>query len=315
MLLIVVGSSLNGCARDANTVSKQNEIRVGYFPNITHAPAMVGIEAGIFEQYLSDYDLAFQSFAVGNILMDAIATGDIDIGYIGPGPVINRYLQGAKIQVLAGVSKGGMLLISNPSSNIQEFADLSGKIVSTQAIGDSRDMMLRYIMKENDLFMEQQRGTVKHRVQGAGTIQTAFRQNQLDAAMVPEPWGSLLEQQGANVMLEWNQLPLNGEVPAAIIVASEAFIQNNPTAVKEFLAAHKAAIDFINDNELESLTMVQKQILDITKQNLTIEILEKSLARSPVTIDVDYHGMQILYDMGKEFVGTSNRTVEGLFAK
>ncbi|OEF98251.1 aliphatic sulfonate ABC transporter substrate-binding protein [Desulfuribacillus alkaliarsenatis] len=313
-VLLIVVLFISACSQSSETDSSQ-QLSIGYFPNVTHAPAMVGIEAGIFADHFPELDLSYQTFAVGNLLMDALATGKIDIGYVGPGPVINRYLQGAKVQILAGASNGGMLLVANPATDINTTADLAGNIVATQAIGDSRDIMLRHLLSENNLALEQQGGTVRHRIQGAATIQSAFSQQQLDAAMAPEPWGSLLEQNGARVMLDWNEFPYAGQVPATIIVTSESYARNNPDIIEKFLQAHKETIIYIEQNKEESLMIMQQQIRNITQQEISTEVLAKSLIRSPISLEIDQAAFTMVFENAKKMNNITNVQSEGLFYK
>src|SRR5262245_55669477 len=82
------GADGNGSRADEVT------LRLGYFPNITHAPALVGVGAGIFERTLGDgVTLETQTFNAGPEAVEALFAGALDASFIGPNPAINAYAQ------------------------------------------------------------------------------------------------------------------------------------------------------------------------------------------------------------------------------
>ena len=124
--LIVTGSA---CSKRVNNAT----IRVGYFPNITHAQAVVGLANGTFASYLGrNIKIKATLFNAGPSLIEAVFSGDIDIAYVGPSPVINGYVRsgGKALKVIAGVASGGSLFVVRPESNIKVAMNLSGKRIA-----------------------------------------------------------------------------------------------------------------------------------------------------------------------------------------
>ena len=69
-------------------------MRLGYFPNVTHATALVGVEKGIFAEKLGpNVNLTTRAFNAGPAAVEAIFSGAIDATYIGPNPAINAFAQ------------------------------------------------------------------------------------------------------------------------------------------------------------------------------------------------------------------------------
>ena len=108
-------------------------LRLGYFPNVTHAAAIVGVEGGIFAKKLgSGVDLQLKTFNSGTEAIAAIQADALDATYIGPSPTITAWTQFDKgVKVFSGSASGGAYFVVKP--NITSAADLKGKAVATPA--------------------------------------------------------------------------------------------------------------------------------------------------------------------------------------
>lgn len=294
---------------------QKNEINIGYFPNISHAPAMVGIEKGIFEETLYDVKINTTSFPNGSLFMDALSTEQIDIGYVGPGPVLNRYLQGGDVVVLADASVGENVLVARKDLDIDDVKDLEGKIVATPSTGCTHDLLLRKMLQEAGIATEENGGTVKRLVQKPATMIGLFEQKQIDAAVVSEPWASLMEKQGVvKVVKDADEVPWKGDLPATVLVVRKEFLQNNPELVEKFLEGHEKSIAYINNNQEEIVDIISKDIKKTTEQEIELDIIKNSLERVRFTPELDKGILQEFADLSKElgFV-EGDSSLEGLF--
>lgn len=298
IILIISLVFLAGCgATKSATINKEvTSVKLGYFPNITHASAMVGVEKGFFQAELGDkVKLETMQFPNGSLFMDALTTGQIDIGFVGPEPAINRYLQGGDVVVLSGAAIGGNVVVARSDSGINSISDLAGKTVATPARACTHDIGLRVLMQQQGLKMQDQGGTVKQVTQKPADMMTLLQQKQLDAVVVSEPWASQMEARlDAKVIVDAQQMPWQGKLPSTILVASKKFVQENPGIVKAILKGNVAAIDFIKANPLEAQGLTQKNLAQNAKQELPLEIIQKSFARTEITYNLD---PQILAEM------------------
>lgn len=300
-LAVVLASSLlflAGCATN-QTPTKSGDlasVKLGYFPNVTHASAMIGVEKGFFQKELGEkVTLDTQQFPNGSLLMDALSTGQIDIGYVGPEPAIARYLQGGDVVVLSGAANGGNVVVAAKDSNINTIKDLSGKVVASPSRACTHDISLRILMQHEGLKMEDQGGTVKGVTQKPADMLTLLQQKQLDAAVVSEPWASQMEEKvGAKVIVDAKDMPWEGKLPSTVIVASKTFVSENPEIVKAILKGHVDAVDFVKNSPDEAITLTQKNLAELSKQELSLDILQKSFARTEITYEVS---PQILNEM------------------
>lgn len=310
--VIVLMFSFAGCSKKTEDTKV---VKVGYFPNVSHVPAMVGINKNLFLREQKEVKLESESFPNGSLFMDALTTGQIDIGYVGPGPAINRYLQGGDVVVLSGVSKGENVLVVRNDIEYNNLKDLEGKIVATPSTGCTHDLLLRKMLQEEGLAVEENGGKVKRIAQKPATMIGLFQQKQIDAAVVSEPWASIMEAQGVvKVVREVDQVPWNGNLPAAILVTTKEFINNNPKIVEDIINANSEAIDFINNKKEETADIIVKQIEEITNEKMDKDIILKSMGRITYSTELDQNTMQEFADLSKElgFV-EEDSALEGMY--
>ncbi len=276
-LLLVVGlSSLVGGARAAPTT-----LRVGYFPNITHAQAVLGFGQKVFTTELRGVDVQGKVFNAGPDEMNALFAGAIDIGYIGPGPAINGYVKShGSVVIVAGASTGGTVLVARAGSGIKGIADLANKKVAIPQVGNTQDIELRALLKDNNLSPSESGGSVRVlAVQNPDTL-ALFQKGAIDAALVPEPWGSrLVKETGATVVLD-NDAIYGGTTPAAVIVASAAFVRAYPDLLVRFLRVHDQLTRGLDNNRAGIRPALNAQIKALTGKALADDVLTNSLART-----------------------------------
>ena len=282
-------------------VSAEEEITLGYFPNITHAPAIVGVSEGIFVEQLNGIKIKTKIFPNGSLFMDALATGQIDLGYVGPGPAINRFLQGADVKALASASTGGTVLVTRKDFKYNSVTDLDNKIIATPALGCTHDLLFRQLIKEHNLDTNRRGGNIDHRAQKPATMVGLFATGQLDAAVVSEPWAARMEADlDSKVVVNWDQMPWEGKLPATLVVSTNNFIDNNPELMDNFIKAHQQAVDYINNNPKQSSKILQQEIKNITRQELSLNIIERSMERTNITSELDSSVVQKLADLSAE---------------
>src|SRR2546430_6896292 len=194
-LFLLFAVALIGCGSQSSNTTGPVTLNLGYFPNLTHAVALVGVERGTFKSALgSNVKLETKTFNAGPALIEALFAGDIDIGYVGPNPAVNGYVKsnGSALRVIAGASSGGALFIVRPGANINSAKDLSGKKLATPQLGGTQDVALRLYLQQNGLKTVDKGGTVQIIPAQNPDILTRFKQGQIDGAWMPEPWASRL---------------------------------------------------------------------------------------------------------------------------
>ncbi len=276
--LAAVSWGLTGCGGGSGATSDPGNLRLGYFPNITHAPALVGVEKGIFATQLGPgVKLETKSFNAGPAAIEALFSGAIDATYIGPNPAINAHAQskGAAIRIVAGGASGGVALVVKPGINGPQ--DLKGKKIATPQLGNTQDVAIRYWLKHHGLATTKEGGgDVKIAPQdNAQTVET-FGANQIDGAWVPEPFVSRLVSAGGKVLVDERELwPDKKFVITHLIVRTE-FLRKHPDIVKKLVEAHVASTEFINANTDEAQQAISDHIGKLSGKPLDLKIIKSA---------------------------------------
>ncbi|TDQ40494.1 ABC transporter substrate-binding protein [Aureibacillus halotolerans] len=295
MLLLFV---ISGCGSSSSNAGEgKTTVTIGYFPNINHTPAMVAREKGFYEETLGDdVQVEYKTFADGGTFMTALQAGEIEAGLVGPGPAMNNFVSGAKVQVVAGSSTGGTVVLASEQSGITTPEDMDGKTFVTPGIGCTHDVQFETFMKEKGLTSNRTGGTLKHVTGKPAQYLGMLKQGRVDVAVAPEPWASVIEADGANVIIDWDEVSFGETLPAAVFATSTKLLEKNPDVVEKLVSAHKRSIDFIQNNKDEAIDITIAGIKDITKQELELTIMERAFERTQFTYDVDPETIQAFGD-------------------
>ena len=263
-------------------------LRLGYFPNITHATALVGVGKGIFEEKLADnVTLETSTFSTGTEASEALFADAIDMTYIGPNPAINAYAKsdGAAVRVISGATSGGAFLVVKPEINSP--ADLKGKVLATPSLGNTQDVALRSWLKENGLSSDEAGGgDVSIAPQeNSQTLQT-FLSGDIQGAWVPEPWATrLIQEGGGKVLVDERDLWPEGQYVTTHVMVATKFLDEHPDVVQQFLEGHVAATAFVNANADEAKSLANTEIGEITGKPLKAEIIDAAWPNLTFTDD------------------------------
>lgn len=284
----LVATAAAACGDDGSTGSGDaTTLRLGYFPNITHAPALVGVQNDIFKQKLGDVRLETKTFNAGPSAIEALFSGAIDATYIGPNPAITGWAQskGAALRIIAGTTSGGAGLVVRPGINTAQ--DLRGKKIASPQLGNTQDVALRYWLKQQGLKTDTSGGGDVSVLPTANSeIVTAFGSGAVDGAWLPEPYLSrlVLEHKGKILKNEKEEWPGGAFVTTHLIV-SKKFLDKHPDAVKRLLEGHIAAVDYVNSNRAAAAQAANAQLKKLTGNALADPILTAAFGNLTFTVD------------------------------
>ena len=295
---LILSVTLAGCAAvptstGANSSSTANKagttVRLGYFPNITHSQALIGVARGDFQKSLgAGVTLDAKQFNAGPSVIEALFANQLDIAYIGPNPAINGYIKsnGEALRIIAGATSAGAALVVRPQANIAKPEDFAGKKLATPQLGNTQDVALRAYLADHGLKTKDKGGTVEIVPTDNPQILDLFKQGQIDGAWVPEPWASrLIVDGGGKLFLDERDLWPNGEFVTANIIVSAAFLKAHPNLVKAFLQAHVEITLWEQQNPDQAEQLVNDQIKALTGKALPKEVIDGAWGRLHVTYD------------------------------
>lgn len=213
------------------------EVRLGYFANVTHAQAVLGVDSGQFAAAVAPAKLTTRTFNAGPSLIEALFAGEIDIGYVGPSPALAAHLQsrGRGIRIIAGAASGGVVIIARPGAGIEKLADLKGKKIATPQMGNTQDVSARhYLIKE----LGQANADNVIPVPNAEQASMMSR-GQIDAAWAVEPWGArLVAEAGGKIIAEEKDLWPDKAFTLTLVVSTPEFLDQHPDIIERLLSAH-----------------------------------------------------------------------------
>ena len=272
--LLVAG----GCTK--NTPSSPQKIRVGYFPNITHSQALLGMARGDFRRVLGA-GVAIDStiFNAGPSVIEAMFAGRIDLAYIGPNPAVNGYIQsqGKAIRVVAGATSGGAAFVVRFDSHIEGPNDLAGKKLATPQLGNTQDIALRNYLRVHGLTTTDTGGSVEIFPTPNPDIFDLFVQGRIDGAWVPEPWASRLVLDGkGRVLVDERELWPAGDFVTAQVIVRTDFLNQQPELVRKWLSAHVEITQWEQNHPEEALPLLNNSLEKLTGKKLSAAVLDRA---------------------------------------
>ena len=317
----LVGMMMAGCASGASTASVPNdaadvtELRLGYFANVTHAPALVGLQEGFFQDALGDVDVTTSVFNAGPAAIEALTAGAIDATYIGPNPSINTFIQsgGQSAHIIAGAATGGAALVV--ADGIDSPEDLAGTTLASPQLGNTQDVALRVWLADQGYETDTSGGGDVNitPTENAQTL-TLFQNGDIDGAWLPEPWVSrLIVDAGAHVLQDEADLWPDGEFPTTVLLVRAEFLDQHPDLVAELLQGHIESVDWIAEHPDEAPAVINDAIEAETGKPLADEVITRALEH--VTFSVDPHAdtFETLVSNGLEAGTQKDGSIDGLF--
>ena len=264
-------------------------VRVGHFPNITHAQALVGRANGAFDQALAPQArVEWKAFNAGPSVIEALFAGDLDIAYVGPNPTITGYVRshGEALRVIAGAMSGGASLVVRNDAGINKPEDFHGKRVASPQLGNTQDVALRAWLAGHDLKLREKGGDVSLNPIANADQVTLFLQKQLDASWTPEPWASrLIHQANCRLFLDERTLWPGGRFVTTNVIVSTKFLNSHRDLVKRFLEAHVALTVWINQHPGETRSIIEAEIREETSASLPDDVVRDAFSRLDATYD------------------------------
>jgi NitT/TauT family transport system substrate-binding protein len=265
-------------------------LRIGYFPNITHAQAVIGLGNGDFQRALGDnVQVTTQIFNAGPSAIEALFANQIDVTYVGPSPTINGFVRsdGEALRVVSGAASGGAVFVVRNDSGINSPQDLANKKFATPELGNTQDVAMRNFLLDNGYNTRDKGGNVEVLPVRNPDIMTLFLTKQIDGAWVPEPWGERLVREGGGKILvdERDLWPPAGKFVTVNIVVNPNYLQNNPDVIKKLLEAHIDETNWINNNKVAAIDAFNVELEKLTGQTIPEDVLNASLSRVDLTYD------------------------------
>lgn len=267
-------------------------LRLGYFLNLTHAVPIIGLDQGVYESALPGVDISTREFLAGPEAVTAMLAGSLDASYLGAGPVITAASRApGRLRIVAGANDAGAILVARAGSGIDSVADLDGKSVAFPGYGNTQDLALRLVLEQAGLTPTDRGGTVRLVKIRNADIATGLQRGQLDAAMLPEPWGTQMIANGdASLLLDADQI-LGGRYSTTVLVVTQELARTRPEVVRALVRANCRAVRIVQKRPELVIDEFRSIIKGIHGRAPSRATIEESEARLRPTTTVDRTGM------------------------
>ncbi|MFI9237949.1 aliphatic sulfonate ABC transporter substrate-binding protein [Streptomyces sp. NPDC053079] len=297
LLTGLLGACGYGSQKDSSTAGAKatadgrklsaDTVRIGYFPNITHATPLVGEQEGLLQKELGGTRLKSTTFNAGPSEIEALNAGSIDIGWIGPSPAINGYVKskGKSLRIVSGSASGGVRLVVHPD-RVSSLDDVKGKRIATPQKGNTQDVAFLHWIAEKGWKVDPSSGKGDVSVVRTDNKVTpdAFASGSVDGAWVPEPTASKLVSQGGKVLLDESSLWPDGKFVITNVVVSQKFLDAHPDVVEAVLRGSVRTNAWIAANPDKAKASANAALKKLSGKELPAQVLDPAW-KSIVTTD------------------------------
>lgn len=248
---LALALTTTACSSDADDPSLA-QVKFGYIGDFNGASLLaIANEKGLWKEH----GIAVKTpvFTNGPLQIQALGTGDLDFGYIGPGAMWLPASGKAKIVAVNTLGNADRVIAQ---AGITSLEGLRGKTIGVPE-GTSGDMILTLALKKAGLT----KADVKVVAMDASTIVSAFASKQIDAAGFWYPAIATIKKQVPDLV----ELAKNGDFadtvsfPTAFVAGPDYVAKNKDTVVK-VLAVLRAAMQFRAEHPDEAVAYTAKML-------------------------------------------------------
>ena len=267
---------------------KEAPLRVGHFPNLTHAQALVarhwerGGRRWMEEQV--GVEVQWFVYTAGPSAMEAVFAHSVDLTYVGPSPVLNAFVRskGREGRVIAGAVRGGAALVVQGGGGLSRPEDFRGKRIATPQLGNTQDVAARVWLRGQGYRITQLGGDVLVLPTENADQLALFKLGRLDGAWTVEPWVSRLElEAGGVVYLEQK------DAVTTVLAAGMQVMERRREVVRRFAAAHAKLTEWINAHPAEAQAAVHAELKELTRREMSEAVVARAWPRLRFTTEVE----------------------------
>ncbi len=227
------------CARSGG---ERGVLRIATMGNLTHAPALAGIESGRIAAALAPLRIEPRVLGAGPRVVEALFGNTIDIGVAGPAAIVAAHaLHPSALTIVSGMCSGGASLVLARGKRLD---DLAHATLASPQIGSTQDVSLRKFLRDHDLATTDRGGSVRVTQLAGSLAKVELARGTLTGAWLPEPWATrICVEAPAFRAIDERDLWPHGEFASAVVVARTDFLRERRADVARFVAAVDREID------------------------------------------------------------------------
>jgi NitT/TauT family transport system substrate-binding protein len=282
------GSSASSGSGSSSGSSSHVTLRLGFLANITHAPALVGLNKGFFTKNLGGgVTLKTSVFSSGTQETTALLAGQLDAAYVGPNPAINAWQKssGKAIKIISGAASGGAALVVKPS--ISSASQLKGQKLATPSLGNTQDVALRYWLKQHGLTTTQTGGgdVPVTPIKPNSDAVLEFKSGQIAGGWEPAPYDAEMVADGGKELVNEASLWPAGKFVTTELVVTQSFLKAHASVVSNLLKGQVESVKYINANTSAAETAANAELTTLLGKGLKSSALAASFKEITFTND------------------------------
>ncbi len=283
-------------------------LRLGLLANITHAPALVGIQKGFFTKNLGSNKLTTTVYNSGTQETTAILAGQLDAAYVGPNPAINAFQKsgGTAIKIISGAATGGASVVVKPS--ITSAAGLKGQVVDTPSLGNTQDVAVRYWLQQNGLATTTTGGgdvTIKPTNPNSDAV-LQFQSGQIAGASEPSPYDVEMVKDGGMVLFTEPGV-------TTLLIVTQSFLTAHRAVVSDLLKGQIESSDYIAKDPAAAQTAANAELTALTGKGIKASVLPAAFKEITFTNDPDASSLATDAQQAKAVGLLKSTSLSGIF--
>jgi NitT/TauT family transport system substrate-binding protein len=267
-------------------------------------PLYMGDDAGVFKKQGLNLELVF--IPGGSVSLQALIGKSLDLLLTGGPPVVNAYLQGAKIKIIGGVVNllPYMFVVT---TGIRSGEQVKGKKIGISRFGSNTDYVVRLALNQfgvtpNDVQIIQ--------VGGSQARLVALKAGAIQATVLSPEEALVAQKMGFNVLFDFIEKGI--EFPHVNFVARDDYLETQPQTVRSFMRAYLDAVRYYKTHRAEAV----KKIMSLSKlpeRQMAEVVYDGSLRATPDDGKPTVKGMEVVLEAaGKENPKAKFLTVQQL---
>jgi len=278
----------SGSGSGSTSASSHVTLRLGFLANITHAPALVGLNKGFFTKNLGNgVTLKTSVFSSGTEETTALLAGQLDAAYVGPNPAINAWQKstGKAIKIISGAASGGAALVVKPS--ISSVSQLKGQKLATPSLGNTQDVALRYYLKSHGLTTTETGGgdVSVTPIKPNSDAVLEFKSGQIAGGWEPQPYAAEMVADGGKELVNEASLWPGGKFVTTNLVVSQSFLKAHASVVSDLLKGNIESIKYISANSSAAAAAANAELTTLLGKGLKSSALAASFKTITFTND------------------------------
>jgi len=225
LFTVAIGATLLAGASVGFAADKK--VVIGYQTDAL--PSSVAIANGDFAK-ATGYQIDFRKFNSGADVFAAIASGDVQVGYVGSSPYAAATSRGLDVKAfyLASISGTDEALVVRNGSGINSLNDLKGKKLAAAPVSTDHYQLLALIKSQGLTEKDVQVFAIPQ-----PEIVAAYNRGDLDGGFVWDPALTELKKNG-KVLITSKEVAEKGAPTFSAWVATGAFAKENPAFLKAY---------------------------------------------------------------------------------